>query len=136
LIGSPNVRFERGESFEAEIKLNEGAGQSSSPIYATADRRIDGQRNFAIDFDVPPDIHTISDLRVVIDASWQIKSCMLYVRSFLQPGAGRPSPEPPPEEPEPNVRGGRGFTPIKESQGRPEQPPKKRPRRFGPIRED
>ncbi len=86
LIGQPGIGLEPGANLGAEIKVNVGAGQSNAPIYGKAVCDIPGQLNFAIDFDVPAEVHTIFDLRVILNASWQIKSCMLYERKFLQRG--------------------------------------------------
>jgi hypothetical protein len=93
LIGMPEARFETDDNpITAEIRLNSGAGQPLRPIYNRAFSETPNQRNFAIDFDAPSDVQTISDLRVIVNAAWPIKNSMLYVRRLLQPVAVRTSP--------------------------------------------
>jgi hypothetical protein len=84
LLGYPDARFELGTTIGAEIKMNAGAGQSHRPIYEKATCEIPDQRNFAVDFDVLPEIHTIADLRVILNATSQVRSCMLYQMRRLQ----------------------------------------------------
>jgi hypothetical protein len=108
LIRMPETRFAVGDSLKVEIRVNVGGGQSPRPIYGTASCEVPEQRNFAIDFDAPAEVLTISDLRVIVNATWPMKSGLLYLRRFLYPGATRlgadepqqPEP-PPPQRPEP-----------------------------------
>jgi predicted component of type VI protein secretion system len=101
LVSMPEARFAEGDSLRAEIRFNVGAGQPLGPVYGTAHCEIPGQRNFAIDVDAPAEVSTISDLRVTMNATWPIKSCLLYVRRFLYPGSTRISLEEPRPEPAP-----------------------------------
>lgn len=139
LVGTPEAHFEIGENLGAEIKLNVGTGQSIKAIYGNVRCEVLDQRNFAIDFDAPPDIHTISDLRVIVNAAWSIKSCLLYVRRFLQAGAARvnsveqqsPKQSPPPAEPATEVRRlsrlSRPEEPMREQvSGNDARPPRRR----------
>jgi hypothetical protein len=111
LVSTPDARFDEGDSRRVEIRFNVGAGQPLGPVYGTAHCDIPGQRNFAIDVDAPAEVAAISDLRVTMNTTWPIKSCLLYVRRFLH-GATRfsleePRPEPPPPPqpvPEPGRR--------------------------------
>ena len=84
LIGSPDAQFDRRTVLNAEIRLNEGTGQNLPPIYGKANYEMEGQRNFAIEFDAPSTVQTISDVRVNINADSAIKSCLLYGRRYLQ----------------------------------------------------
>jgi hypothetical protein len=114
LIRMPETRFAVGDSLKVEIRVNVGGGQSPKPIYGTAFCEVPDQRNFAIDFDAPAEVLTITDLRVIVNATWPMKSGLLYLRRFLYPGAtamghAEPrQPEPPPPQ-------------------RPELPPTRRP---------
>jgi hypothetical protein len=91
LMGEPEARFEIGESLSAEIRINPGGGQPSKPIYKKAACDIFNQRNFAIDFDAPPDVVTISDLRVIVKVTRPMRSGLLYVRRrFYGKGQSRP----------------------------------------------
>jgi hypothetical protein len=118
LIRMPETRFAVGDSLKVEIRVNVGGGQSPRPIYGTASCEVPEQRNFAIDFDAPSEVLTISDLRVIVNATWPMKSGLLYLRRFLYPGATRlgadepqqpepPPPQhaepPPPRQPEPDA---------------------------------
>jgi hypothetical protein len=107
LVSTPEARFTEGDSLRVEIRFNAGAGQPLGPVYGTARCDMPGQRNFAIDVDAPTEVSAISDLRVTMNTTWPIKSCLLYVRRFLHPGSTRlsleePRPEPtPPPQPAP-----------------------------------
>src|SRR5262249_54099722 len=60
------------------------------------------QRNFAVDFRLPPEIHTISDVRVTVNSAYRVRSCLLYRRRLITPGSSRViNPIPPPPEPPP-----------------------------------
>jgi hypothetical protein len=100
LMGEPEARFEIGEPLSAEIRVNPGRGQPSKPIYKKAICEIFNQRNFAIDFDAPPDVVTISDLRVIVKATHPMRSGLLYVRRRFY-GKGQVLPQQssqPPDE--------------------------------------
>jgi hypothetical protein len=104
LISMPEAQVAEGDSLRVEIRFNVGAGQPLGPVYGTAHCEMPGQRNFAIDFDAPAEVLTIADLRVTMQATRAIKSCVLYERRFLYPGATRPDaeePQPAPQEPAP-----------------------------------
>jgi hypothetical protein len=80
LMGEPEAHFEMGESLSAEIRINPGGGQPSKPIYNKVACDIFNQRNFAIDFNAPSDVVTISDLRVIVKVTHPMRSGLLYVR--------------------------------------------------------
>src|SRR5215475_5318699 len=80
LMGEPEAHFEIGEPLSAEIRINPGGGQPSKPIYKKVACDVFNQRNFAIDFDAPPDVVTISDLRVIVKVTRPMRSGLLYVR--------------------------------------------------------
>jgi hypothetical protein len=93
------------------------------------------QRNFAVDFEVAAEIHTISDLRITVNSAWPIRSCLLYVqRRILQ--AASPRLQAPPEPPlPPPVRPLPQPAPFRSTQ-EPELEPQPRPRvrdRISPV---
>lgn len=140
LIGTPEARFMIGdEPMKVEIKLNAGGGQSLDPIYARVKSETPNQRNFAIDFDAPPDVQTISDLRVTVNAALPIKSSLLYIRRLLQrvvprinpadipaPEVLAPEPAPPPSTPTPDGRRSRLSLPDGPAPDPSPKPPRRR----------
>jgi len=134
LMGEPEARFEIGESLTAEIRINPGGGQASQPIYKRVACDIFNQRNFAIDFDAPPDVVTISDLRVIVKVTRPMRSGLLYVRRRFygksQPRQQQPAyapPAPPVMSTEPEVPADefrrRVIKPPDEAPRQPVQPP-------------
>jgi hypothetical protein len=124
LIRMPETRFAVGDTLNVEVRVNVGGGQSLKPIYGTASCEVPDQRNFAVDFDAPSEVLTISDLRVIVNATWPMKSGLLYLRRFLHPGATsfgpaevqQPEP-PPPQHPEPDAGPRRRLRPLGEPSG-------------------
>jgi hypothetical protein len=102
LIRDNDAQFDVGESIATIVQINQGAGQGHDPIYPKAKSELYDQRNFAVDFRLPPEIHTISDVRVTVNSAYRIRSCLLYRRRLITPGSSRvvqavpPPPEPPP----------------------------------------
>jgi hypothetical protein len=102
LIRENDAQFDVGQSIATIVQINQGAGQGHEPIYPKARCELYDQRNFAVDFRLPPEIHTISDVRVTVNSSYRIRSCLLYRRRLITPGSSRivsaipPPPEPPP----------------------------------------
>ncbi|MBO0863414.1 MAG: hypothetical protein J2P21_33950 [Chloracidobacterium sp.] len=104
LIRENEAQFDVGESIATIVQINQGAGQGHEPLYPKARRELHDQRNFAVDFRLPPEIHTISDVRVTVNAAYRIRSCLLYRRRLITPGSPRVTPAiPPPPEPPPIV---------------------------------
>jgi hypothetical protein len=105
LIRENDAQFDVGQSIATIVQINQGAGQGHEPIYPKAKCDLYDQRNFAVDFRLPPDIHTISDVRVTVNSAYRIRSCLLYRRRLITPGSSRviqaipPPPEPPPLTP-------------------------------------
>ncbi|HKX30031.1 MAG TPA: hypothetical protein VJ302_20245 [Blastocatellia bacterium] len=101
LIRENQARFEIGDSIGTEVRINEGAGQGFTPIYNKAKCEVPDQRNFAIDFETPPEVHTITDLRLIVNSAWPIRSCLLYARRrIMQANPSRlAQAEPPPPPP-------------------------------------
>src|SRR5262249_46546197 len=80
LVGDPKARFVPGDRLTAELRINPGEGYDHKPDYSTVSYEIEGQRNFAIDFNAPTDVVTINDLRVSLRSAQPIRSAILYVR--------------------------------------------------------
>jgi hypothetical protein len=100
LVGDRQARFVPGDRLTAELRINPGEGYDHKPEYPTVSYEVEGQRNFAVDFNAPPDVLTINDLRVSLRSAQPIRSAILYVRSRLLslPAAGQ---APPPLMPRP-----------------------------------
>jgi hypothetical protein len=109
LIRENDAQFDVGQSIATIVQINQGAGQGHEPIYPKGRCELYDQRNFAVDFRLPPEIHTISDVRVTVNSAYRIRSCLLYRRRLITPGSSRilpaipPPPEPPPLAPKPAV---------------------------------
>jgi len=102
LVGDRQARFGPGDRLTAELRINPGEGYDHSPEFPTSSYEVDGQRNFAVDFNAPNDVLTINDLRVSLRSAQPIRSAILYVRARLRPTAAPIAP-PPPLPPRPPV---------------------------------
>lgn len=139
LVSEPDAAFEKGSKLTAEIRLNEGSGYKRAPIILTTEARFQDQRNFEFDFDAP-DVPTIMDLRVTIQAHHPIHTALLFVRhrfyaskqeeAQAQPLQRRlgPSDELPRrtgsgDVPPPPTQGVSRETESAPSRDRPDQPP-------------
>src|SRR5262249_36816502 len=102
LIRENDALFDMGQNIATIVQINQGTGQGHEPIYPKARCELYDQRNFAVDFRLPPEIHTISDVRVTVNSAYRIRSCLLYRRRLITPGSSRViNPIPPPPEPPP-----------------------------------
>jgi len=103
LVSEPDASFEKGSRLTAEIRLNEGSGFKRAPIILTTEAKFSDQRNFEFDFEAP-DVPTIMDLRVTVQAHHPIHTALLFVRhrfyaSKLQEREAQPlQPRPGREE--------------------------------------
>jgi len=79
LVSEPDASFEKGSRLTAEIRLNEGSGFKRAPIILTTEAKFSDQRNFEFDFEAP-DVPTIMDLRVTVQAHHPIHTALLFVR--------------------------------------------------------
>jgi len=100
LVGDRNAKFVAGDGLTPELRINYGTGYQQRPEHPHAPFEVDGQRNFAIDFTAPPDVTTISDIRVTLLSTQPIRSAILYVRARLMQ-AERPAAPPAPPRPVP-----------------------------------
>jgi hypothetical protein len=102
LIRENDAQFDVGQSISTIVQINQGTGQGHEPIFPKARCELYDQRNFAVDFRLPPEIHTISDVRVTVNSASRVRSCLLYRRRLITPGSSRViNPIPPPPEPPP-----------------------------------
>src|SRR5215510_637641 len=102
LIRENDAHLDLGGNIATIVQINQGAGEGHEPIYPKARCELYDQRNFAVDFRLPPEIHTISDVRVTVNSAYRIRSCLLYRRRLITPGSSRViNPIPPPPEPPP-----------------------------------
>lgn len=115
IVGDRQATFGNGDNLTAELRINPGEGYSHKPEFRTSFYEVDGQRNFAIDFNAPEDVVSINDIRASFRSAQPIRSAILYVRARLMTGAAsrvlapappmsRPLPsreEPPSRPPEP-----------------------------------
>ena len=79
LVGEQKASFERGYKLPIEIKLNEGSGFRRDSILLTSEAKLDEQYNFDFDFEAP-DVPTISDMRITLQAHHPIRTALLYAR--------------------------------------------------------
>jgi hypothetical protein len=110
LVAEPDGVFEKGTRVNVEVRINEGAGFRRQPVQGVCEVKLSGQRNFEMDFDAP-DVATITDLRVVLQAHHPIRTALLFVRHRFyagQPEEAQARPllreERPPAPPEPPSR--------------------------------
>ena len=115
LTGEPEATFERGTKITVEIRLNEGSGFRRQPVILSCESKYSEQRNFEFDFEAP-DVPTITDVRVGLQAHYPIRTALLFVRhrfyaSRQEEAAARPvqrqeaprQESPLPRAPEPYV---------------------------------
>jgi hypothetical protein len=107
LVGEQNAVFEPGTRITAEIRVNEGAGFQRPPVILACESKTLDQRNFEYDFDAP-DVPTITDIRVSVEARFPIRTALLFIRHrfFAQ-------------QPQENVR---GVEPLRSADARPPEP--------------
>jgi len=79
LVGEQNANFEKGYRINAEVRLNEGSGFRRPPINLVTECKLSEQRNFECDFEAP-DVPTINDARVTLQAHHPVRTALLYTR--------------------------------------------------------
>lgn len=143
LIREDSSRLEMGEIIPTEVRVNVGTGHGLSSLYPQARCELPEQRNFAIDFEAPRDVHTIQDVRVIVSTAHPIRSCLLYQRRrivdnrFTDSGArgGHPIPPPPPP-PIPKTPALKPTTPVPEPRPEPLSGRRNRFSEVEPVREN
>jgi hypothetical protein len=136
LVGDQNAVFEKGTKIAIEIRINEGSGFRRQPVILSCESKLSDQCNFEYDFDAP-DVPTITDIRVGLQAQYPIRTALLYIRHrFYAQSAQEPVRAVEPLSPEPRMDP-RAPTPPNLSQ--PEPLPRAEPRldpRVDPGRDD
>ncbi len=93
-----------GQELSVTIRVN-ASGGPRPPISRTVMAEIEGQRNFAANFDTPQDVAAISGLTVTVQPGHGIRGAMLFRRrlGLASPGAGgaMPLPQSGPQAPPP-----------------------------------
>lgn len=85
LVGESGAVFEKGSRITVEIRINEGSGFQRAPVNLSCEATVPGQRNFEYDFEAP-DVPTITDLKVAIQAHHPIKTALLFNRHRFYAG--------------------------------------------------
>ena len=68
-----------GEELRVDLRINSTAGPSR-PTSRNIAAEIPGQRNFAMNFDTPPDVATISGLTITVQPGHRVRGALLYQR--------------------------------------------------------
>jgi len=103
LVGSQNATFEAGTRIAVELRLNEGSGFRRDPLNLVSECRLNDQRNFECDFEAP-DVATINDARITLQAHHPIRTALLYARHRFfgqrmpETAVARPVQPPPPDQ--------------------------------------
>ncbi|HEX3437332.1 MAG TPA: type VI secretion system baseplate subunit TssK [Pseudacidobacterium sp.] len=114
LLGERDAPFVRGTSISVEIRLNEGTGFRREAIILSADAKLDEQYNFEFDFEAP-DVPTITDVRVTVQAYHPIRTALLFSRHRFY--AGRAQEQPPVRNLEPDYGSSRSNPPVSGAAG-------------------
>jgi len=115
LTGEAGANFERGDKIIAEVRLNEGSGFRRDPIILPSEVKLAGQRNFEFDFEAP-DVPTITDVRVSLQAHYPIRTALLFVRHRFYAG-----------------RTEEGARPVERASPEPVRPPRPFAERLSPV---
>lgn len=102
LVGEQNAVFEKGAKIAVEIRINEGSGFRRQPVILSCEVKNGDQRNFEFDFDAP-DVPSITDLKVSLQAHLPIRTALLFIRHRFYAGRAQEAPrtvEPAPLPPE------------------------------------
>lgn len=110
LTGDPRSshQWAPGQELSVTVRVN-ATGGPRSPISRTVICELDGQRNFAANFDTPADVATISGLTVTVQPGYGIRGAVLFRRRLgvvmaaaaAGPVAAPPPPAAAPAEPAP-----------------------------------
>ena len=127
LVGEQNATFEKGTKITAEIRINEGSGFRRPPVILACESKLPEQLNFEYDFDAP-DVPTITDIRVSLQAHYPIRTALLYIRHrFYAQRAQEPVRSVEPIQPEARV-----APPTLQPDITPPRPPRMDPQREVP----
>ncbi len=81
LLGDPQgiSNWEVGEEMWIDLRVNAASGPGT-PISRTAHCEVVGQRNFAVNFDTPADVATLSGLQVTVHPGHRVRGAILFQR--------------------------------------------------------
>jgi hypothetical protein len=96
LTGDPHgsQHWQVGEELKVDFQINSAAGPCPR-ISRGIPCEIPGQRNFAVNFDTPPDVATISGLTLTVQPAYRVRGAMLYQRRLGLVPATRAAAPPP-----------------------------------------
>lgn len=111
LLGDPQgiSDWRPGEELRADLRINAASGPAR-PLSRVVPCEIPGQRNFAVNFETPPDLATLSGLQVTVQPGHRIRGAVLYQRRLSLLAEALAAPPPPvsptiePRDGEPPVR--------------------------------
>lgn len=129
LVGEQEARFEKGSKIAVEIRINEGSGFRRQPVILSCEVKDSDHHNFEFDFDAP-DVPTITDLKVGLQAHLPIRTALMFIRHRFYAGRAQEAPravEATPLPPEPPA----SRTPAREYPPAPREYP---PRDYPPSR--
>jgi hypothetical protein len=83
LFGDPNgiSAWQVSDQMRVDLRVNSAAGPSR-PISQTIVCEIPGQRNFAVNFDTPPDVAAISGVHLTVQPAHRVRGAVLYQRKL------------------------------------------------------
>jgi hypothetical protein len=108
--GQGMTPWQVGEGFEVDVRVNP-AGGFNRPLSRTVRVEDPRQRNFAVNFETPPDVATLSSLRVTLhQGGHRIRRAVLYQRGRgLIAEAQEPAPLPSSFGAQPSFGSGSSF---------------------------
>jgi hypothetical protein len=98
LLGDPEgvSGWQLGDELHVDLRIN-AEGAPGKPMSRTEQCEIPGQRNFAVNFETPPDVATISGLHVQVQPASRVRGAMLFQRRLGLVAAPAPSVAAPVE---------------------------------------
>ena len=72
-------KWEVGDELRPSVRINASAG-GGRPISPTLVCEVPGQRNFALNFDTPADVATITSIQLSVSPSHKVRGAILYQR--------------------------------------------------------
>ena len=107
LLGDPQGTsgWQVGDELNVDLRIN-ADGAPGRPVSRTAVCEIPGQRNFAVNFETPPDVATIAGLSVQVQPAHRVRGAILFQRRLGLAPELAPPPAAPPRAPEPATASG------------------------------
>jgi hypothetical protein len=133
LVGEPDAAFEKGTKIAVEIRINEGSGFRRQPVIVSCEVKDAQYHNFEFDFDAP-DVPTITDLKIGLQAHLPIRTALMFIRHRFYAGRGQDvvrAAEATPLPPEPQIS--RTPTPSRDVLPPQVQPPDAPPGRTSRL---